>query len=66
MNAADETRPSLTYRGTTGFVAGSDTSMARADREARRAGTVQGTVLRLIYDAGADGRTSPEIEDATG
>ena len=66
MNEPDETRPSLTYRGTTGFVAGSDTSMARADREARRAGTVQGTVLRLIHDAGADGRTSPEVEDATG
>ena len=66
MNAADETRPSLPYRGPTGFVAGSDTSMARADREARRAGTVQGTVLRLIHDAGADGRTSPEVEDATG
>jgi hypothetical protein len=66
VNEPDETRPSLTYRGTTGFVAGSDTSMARADREARRAGTVQGTVLRLIHDAGADGRTSPEVEDATG
>ena len=66
MNAADETRPSLTYQGTTGFVAGSGTSMARADRETRRAGTIQGTVLRLIHDAGVDGRTSPEIEDATG
>ena len=66
MNEPDETKPSLTYRGTTGFVAGSDTSMARADREVRRAGTIQGTVLRMIHDAGTDGRTSPEIEDATG
>jgi hypothetical protein len=66
VNEPDETKPSLTYRGTTGFVAGSDTSMARADREVRRAGTIQGTVLRMIHDAGTDGRTSPEIEDATG
>lgn len=60
------TDPSLTYSGTTGFVAGSDTSMARAKREVKRAGRVQGTVLRHISASGVRGCTSPEIEDATG
>ncbi len=62
----EEVRPSLTYEGTTGFVKGSDTSQARAHREVKRAGKVQGTVLRRIHETEAIGATSPEVEDLTG
>ena len=62
----EEVRPSLTYEGTTGFVKGSDTSQARAYKEVKRAGRVQGAVLQHIHEAEALGATSPEVEDLTG
>jgi hypothetical protein len=69
MSDPDEQQPpSLQYGqpGTTGFVKGSDTSLAHAGFESARAGTIQAEVLRLILLSRHIGRTSREIEDITG
>ena len=59
-------QPSLMYGGTTGFVAGSDTSKAHAEFEKDRAGTVQARVLNIIIQTMVRGATSQEVEDMTG
>ena len=57
-------QPSFEYAGTTGSVVGSDTSRSNADWRDGIAYTVQGRILSCIAQAGFDGCTSKEIEDA--
>jgi|GEM_PF-2246170 len=57
-------QPSFEYAGTTGSVVGSDTSRSNADWRDGIAYTVQGRILSFIAQAGFDGCTSKEIEDA--
>lgn len=59
-------QPSLMYDGTTGYVAGSGTSQARALREKVRARSLQSRVLDTLLQAGAIGCTSSEVEDRLG
>ena len=61
-----DTSASLMYDGTTGYVAGSDTSEAHAEREVKKAPTIQKTVLDVIHTASVYGCTSAEVEAVTG
>ena len=61
-----DTSASLMYGGTTGYVTGSDTSEAQAEREAKKAPTKQKTVFEVIYTASVSGCTSAEVEAITG
>ena len=57
--------PSLMYSGTTGFVAGSETSEAHAQYEKERAPSVQQQVLKVL-DIVIGGLTCTEIEEELG
>jgi hypothetical protein len=62
----DADGPSLMYIGTTGYVAGSDTSEAQAKREVMKAPTMQKTVSDVIHMQLVHGCTSAEVEAITG